>query len=149
MHSRPVQHMHSIFMSVQLRWLLLLIRQIAINKQRREAAVDSRSIFVTAVKDEERIRFPEEVLLIQLIATELQHHRLLKGNEAINRVRGHPLCRGSDHRSRGNARKPQTKFDVPMLLLRQHQAKERDATSSNFFFLIGNEKSTILQGECE
>lgn len=130
MHSRPVQYMHSIFMSVQLRWLLLLIQQIAINKQHREAAVDSRSIFVTAVKDEERIRFPEEVLLIQLIATELQHHRLLKGKEAINKVRCHPFCRGSDHRSRGNAREPpQTKFDMPMLLLRQQQAKERDATS--------------------
>lgn len=53
------------------------MQQIAIDEQHREAVVNSRSIFVTAVEDEERIRFPEEVLLIQLIATELQHHRLL------------------------------------------------------------------------
>lgn len=76
MHSRPLQHMHSIFMSVQMRRLLLLIQQNA-----KDEDLDSRSVFVTAVKDEERIRFPEEVLLIQLVATELQHHRLLKTNQ--------------------------------------------------------------------
>lgn len=65
-------------MSAQLRWLLLLIHQIAIDERHRGAIVNSRSVLVTAVKDQERIRFSEEVLLIQLIATELQHHRLLK-----------------------------------------------------------------------
>lgn len=50
------------------------MQQIAIEEQRREAVVNSRSIFVTAVEDQERVRFPEEVLLVQLIATELQHH---------------------------------------------------------------------------
>lgn len=43
--------------------------------------VNLRSVFVTAVKDEERIRFSKEVLLIQLVATKLQHHRLLKRRE--------------------------------------------------------------------
>lgn len=71
-------------MSVQLRWLDLLIQKVAINEQHREAVVNSRSIFVTAVEDQERIRFPKEVLLIQLIATELQHHRLLEGKQGKN-----------------------------------------------------------------
>lgn len=48
----------------------------------REAVVHSRAVFVAAEENEERIRFPEEVLLIQLIAAELQHHRLLEGKQA-------------------------------------------------------------------
>lgn len=86
MHSRPLQHMHSIFMSLQLRRLLLVIQSNVKDEELRGAVEDSRSIFVTAVKDEERIRFPEEVLLIQLVATELQHHRLLKTKPAMNKV---------------------------------------------------------------
>lgn len=86
MHSRPLQHMHSIFMSLQLRRLLLVIQPNVKDEELRGAVEDSRSIFVTAVKDEERIRFPEEVLLIQLVATELQHHRLLKTKPAMNKV---------------------------------------------------------------
>lgn len=84
MHCRHLRCTSSIFMSVQLRWLDLLIQKVAINEQHREAAVNSRSIFVTAVEDQERIRFPEEVLLIQLIATKLQHHRLLEGKQGRN-----------------------------------------------------------------
>lgn len=67
-------------MSMQL---LLLIQQ---KHEQHSGVVDSRSVFVTAVKHQERIRFPEEVLLIQLVATELQHHRLLQTKEAINKV---------------------------------------------------------------
>lgn len=73
------------------------MQQIAIEEQRREAVVNSRSIFVTAVEDQERVRFPEEVLLVQLIATELQHHRLLKGKQDKNKVVCHLQCRDADH----------------------------------------------------
>lgn len=45
---------------------------------RQKLPVNLRSVFITAVKDQKRIRFSKEVLLIQLVATELQHHRLLK-----------------------------------------------------------------------
>lgn len=38
-HSRPLKHMHSIFMSAQLRRLLLLIQQIAKGEQHRGASL--------------------------------------------------------------------------------------------------------------
>ncbi len=47
----------------------------------RKLLVNLRSVFITAIKDEERIGFSKEVLLIQLVATKLQHHRLLKMKE--------------------------------------------------------------------
>lgn len=75
----------------------LLMQQIAIEEQQREAVVNSRSIFVTAVEDQERVRFPEEVLLVQLVAAELQHHRLLKGKQDKNKVVCHLQCRDADH----------------------------------------------------
>lgn len=108
------------------------MQQIAIDEQHREAVVNSRSIFVTAVEDEERIRFPEEVLLIQLITTELQHHRLLKGKQAKRKAIWHLLCRDADHSSCGYDKKhhkPMSGVSVSkfksqltlVLLLRQHQ----------------------------
>lgn len=36
-----------------------------------------RSVFITAVKNQKWIRFSKEVLLVQLVATKLEHHRLL------------------------------------------------------------------------
>lgn len=90
--------MYSIFISAQLIWLDVLI---AIGEQPGEAVVNSRSIFITAVEDEERIRFPEEVLLIQLIAAELQHHRLLKRKQDKNKSISPLLCRDADHSSCG------------------------------------------------
>lgn len=47
----------------------------------RGRLVNSRSVFVAAVEDEERVGLSEEVLLVQLVATKLQHHRLLKEME--------------------------------------------------------------------
>lgn len=117
-HSRPLQYMRSIFMSAQLTWLLLLIQQIATDEQQSEALADSRSIFVTAVKDEERIRFPEEVLLVQLVATELQHHRLLKIKAAINKVSCHLFCWDVDHRSCAKIPETQEPSTRPHISLR-------------------------------
>lgn len=47
----------------------------------RRRPVNSRSVFIAAVEDEERVGLSEEVLLVQLVATKLQHHRLLKEME--------------------------------------------------------------------
>ena len=71
-----------VFLCAQLRSMLLLIQQIDVHKCHGGSCyVNLRSVFVTAVKDEEGIWFSEEVLLIQLVATKLQHHRLLKRRE--------------------------------------------------------------------
>ncbi len=40
---------------------------------------DSRSILVASVKDHERVRLAEEVLLVQLVGTELHSGAVLKG----------------------------------------------------------------------
>ena len=43
-------------------------------KTELERGVDSRSIFVAAVEDKERVGFAKEILLVQFVATELHHH---------------------------------------------------------------------------
>lgn len=43
-------------------------------------AADSRSILVTSVEDHERIRFAEEVFLVQLVGAELQSGAVLQGH---------------------------------------------------------------------
>lgn len=44
----------------------------------RQQTVNSRSVLVTAVEDQERIRLPKEIFLVQFVSAELQHHRLLR-----------------------------------------------------------------------
>lgn len=64
--------------------LLLLFRASAADSwtlTSTKLLFDLRSVFVAAVKDEERIRFSEEILLVQLVATELQHHWFLTREE--------------------------------------------------------------------
>lgn len=39
------------------------------------------AIFITSVKNKERIRFPKEVLLVQFVGTELHQHSILKQKE--------------------------------------------------------------------
>lgn len=87
----------------------LFIQQIGIDQKHRGAVANSRSIFVAAVEDEERVRLPEEVLLIQLVATELQHHRLLQGKKAQREAARHLRCMDAEHGSRGyDEEAPQT-----------------------------------------
>ena len=47
---------------------------------------DSRSIFVAPIEDQEWVRLAEEILLVQLVPTELHQNRLLHADKKKDRA---------------------------------------------------------------